>query len=363
MRSTTYSGATKARCLVERFGERGFDYAANAPVDVAIWRRARRALLINPERGVESAARRLGNLERVFDDRRGGIGAYLRAMRPHQWLKNLLVFVPLVAAHQAMEWSLLRDAALAFAAFSLCASSVYLLNDLIDLPADRAHPRKREREFAAGNIRPLYGAALVPLLLLCSALVASRLSALFIAVLAIYYVSTVAYTFYLKRLVLVDVVVLAGLYTLRVLAGAAAVMLMPSFWLLALCMFMFLSLALVKRSAELIAVRGQQAITPVGRGYRVTDLEYLHSMGTASGYMAVLVTALYINDGALSQGYRHPQVLWLVCPPLLYWVSRIWLKVGRGEMHDDPLVFAVKDRQSQLIGLVIMAVAWVAAVL
>ncbi len=281
------SGHTKARLLTERFGEGGFDYAGNAPIDLEIWRKSRRAVLVNPERGVETAARALGNVEKVIDDRRGGIGPYIKAIRAHQWLKNLLVFVPLLAAHRLSEWNLFVDACLAFIAFSLCASSVYLLNDLLDLPADRAHPRKRLRPFAAGTIRPMYGAALIPTLLLASILVCLALPGLFFVVLMVYYAFTVAYSFYLKRVVLVDVLVLAGLYTLRVIGGAAAVLVEPSFWLLALSMFMFMSLALVKRSAELYVQRARDEKTAAGRGYRVTDMEYLHSMGTASGYLAV----------------------------------------------------------------------------
>lgn len=356
------SGSTKAGLLVERFGEMGFDYAANAMVDVTVWRHARYALLINPEPGVESATRALGNLDRVFQDRDGGIAAYFKAVRPHQWLKNLLVFVPLLAAHRLLEWPLLRDACLAFVAFSLCASSVYLLNDLLDLSADRGHPRKRLRPFAAGTIRPMFGAGLIPILLLASLLVAATLTPQFVMVLGAYYICTVAYSVYLKRLVLIDVMLLAGLYTLRVIGGAAAVGILPSFWLLALSMFMFLSLALVKRGAELSTYRRLNESSGGGRGYRVSDLEYLHSMGTASGYGAVLVTALYINDAAVLDLYSRPYLLWPVCPLLLYWVSRIWLKTGRGEMHDDPLVFAIKDRQSQLIGLAIFAIGWAASV-
>lgn len=354
------SGPIKAQLLMERFGEGGFDYAANAPVDVAIWRHARQAILVNPEPGAEAAARALGNVAQVFDDRRSGLAPYIKAIRAHQWLKNLLVFVPLLAAHRVTEWALFIDASLAFLAFSLCASSVYLLNDLLDLPADRAHPRKRKRPFAAGTVRPVVGAALIPVLLLASLLVCLALPSVFLLVLVVYYASTVAYSFYLKRVVLVDVLVLAGLYTLRVIGGAAAVLVEPSFWLLALSMFMFMSLALVKRSAELYVQRKREVKHTKGRGYRTSDLEYLHSMGTASGYMAVLVVALYINGEAMAQGYQNPYMLWLVCPLLLYWVSRMWLKAGRGEMHDDPLVFAVKDRQSQLIGLAIFAAAWAA---
>lgn len=242
-------------------------------------------------------------------------------------------------------------ALLATLAFCFCASFVYVLNDLFDLAADRRHPRKRLRPFAAGDIPVSQGVALGPVLLLAGLAIASFLPPAFIATLAFYLVLTLVYTFRLKGYVLIDVLVLAGLFTTRVIAGGIAIDAFPSFWLLGFCVFLFLSLALVKRCSELVTVDRQGLEAAHGRGYNVADTTLLTTMGIASGYVAVLVVALYINSEAVTLLYSRPQVLWLLCPALLYWISWIWLKTARGEMHDDPLVFAAKDRASRYTGL------------
>jgi 4-hydroxybenzoate polyprenyltransferase len=354
-------GAVKGRQLIERFGIGGFDYAGNARADLAILPHARRTILVNPERGVESAARGVARIERVFDSKHDGIIAYFRALRPHQWLKNLLVFVPLAAAHELGNTILVGQAILAFIAFSMCASSVYLLNDLLDLSADRAHPRKRLRPFAAGAISLTNGALLIPLLLLATVIVSLQLPSAFLAMLGLYYVSTIAYSFWLKRKILVDVFVLAGLYTARLLAGAMAIAVVPSFWLLAFSIFLFLSLAMVKRYAELHDQRKSSQHAVRGRGYLVVDMEVILSLGTASGYLAALVLAFYINSNEVLVHYSRPEVIWLICPLLLYWVSRIWQRAGRGQMHDDPLVYAIKDRISHWLAVVAGAILLAAA--
>lgn len=360
--STNLSGQNKAEQLSQRFGERGFDYAGNDRADLAVWKRARQAILVNPARGVHEQAARTAEIAAEFDDRQGeGLKLWFRALRLHQWLKNILIFVPLLAAHRLLETPLLLQAALAYLAFGLCASSVYLLNDLLDLPADRRHPRKRLRPFAAGTIPILAGALAVPTLLtLAFTLAAIALPAPFFGVLLSYYVLTLAYSLYLKQSVMLDAVVLAALYTLRIIAGAAATAIIPTFWLLAFSMFIFLSLALVKRYAELLALQDLGQSAAQGRGYRIDDLQLLQTLGGASGYLSVLVLALYINSSASQTLYRHPEAIWLLCPLLLYWISRIWLKTHRGEMHDDPVIFAVQDRVSQiltLIGAIIVGLA------
>jgi 4-hydroxybenzoate polyprenyltransferase len=295
---------------------------------------------------------------RVFDDRAAQLPAYLKAMRPQQWLKNLLLFVPLLLAHKIGEQQLLIQNSLAFVAFGLCASSVYLLNDLLDLPADRHHDTKRHRPFAAGSISVLGGTVLVFVLLIASAGIALRLSLEFQVVLAFYYLVTLSYSIGLKRAPIIDVLVLAGLYTLRIIAGAAAVMVVPSFWILAFSMFLFLSLALAKRFAEL---SGHTDIDNLkGRGYRAVDLDTLSEFGTASGYVAVLVLALYINGETVQGLYNLPYVLWALCPIMLYLVSRIWLLARRQELDEDPVVFFVRDRRSQvfvLLGAIALFIA------
>jgi 4-hydroxybenzoate polyprenyltransferase len=275
----------------------------------------------------------------------------IRALRPHQWAKNLLIMVPLLAAHSAADPGSSVAALLAFAAFSLCASSVYLLNDLLDLEADRTHPRKSKRPFAAGDLPLLAGLTVAPLLLVAAVLIAAFLPPKFWLVLATYYAFTCAYSFALKGLVLIDALALAGLYTLRIIAGAAAVSVPLSFWLLLFSVFLFLSLAFVKRFAELDSLRKQRRLSAVGRGYHVEDLSLLQSLGTASGYLSVLVLALYINSPQIEVLYSRPKVIWMLCVLMLYWVSRIWMVAQRGKMHDDPVVFALKDRQSLGIGL------------
>jgi len=300
------------------FGEGGFDYAGNAMADLPIWRRAGEALLVNAEPGVKESLANQGRVAQVFDDREGHpLKRYVTALRLHHWLKNLMVFVPLLMAHRFGDLAFVSQAALAFISFGLCASSVYLLNDLLDLPDDRQHPTKCHQPFAAGSISMRHGVLLIPLLLAASFTMALLLPIEFVAVLGLYYCTTLAYSLWLKQIVLVDVLALAGLYTLRIIAGAAAVSVMVSFWLLAFSMFLFLSLAMVKRFTELQAFE-QGAACVSGRAYTSMDLETLFHFGGASAYMAVLVLALYINSDAVQQLYANPQLIWLLCPLLLY---------------------------------------------
>lgn len=348
--------------LLHEFGERGFDYAGNSRADLKLVPHARAVILVNPELGVTWAAARTGTVIRTFIDRKASLKTYAKALRLHQWVKNLLVFVPLVADHRIGDFVLLIQAGIAFVVFGVCASSVYMLNDLLDLAADRKHSRKRKRPFAAGTLSLKLGALLAPLLLLLAFAVSLLfLPLLFSAALGVYYVVTLAYSFWLKGKMMVDIIVLAGLYTLRIIAGGAAVAIMPSFWLLALSMFLFLSLAMVKRYSELIEQSNAEKSRVAGRGYVADDHAQLSSLGAASGYAAVMVLALYINspDGALQ--YRYPMAIWFLCPLLLYWISRVWVMAGRGKMHDDPIVFAIRDRVSRLVALVGVAIMWVAA--
>jgi len=355
------SGRRKLERLRELFGNHGFDYAANAMVDLPLWEAAQSAVLVNPERGVKKRAEQRCKISRVFDDRTGSpIKRYLKALRLHQWSKNLLVFIPLLMAHRFAEPSLIGQALLAFLSFGLCASSVYLLNDLLDLPDDRKHPTKRHRPFAEGSISIINGALLIPGLLVAAFALATLLPVEFVQVLALYYIVTLAYSLRLKRAALVDVLTLASLYTIRIIAGAAAVSVAPSFWLLAFSMFLFLSLALVKRYTELRIMQQQERTRLTGRSYIATDLETLSQFGSASAYMAILVLALYINSEAVRDLYRIPEVIWLLCPLLLYLVMRIWLLARRGEMHEDPVVFVIQDRRSQWLVATGAILLWLA---
>jgi len=343
------SGTAKGEQLSQRFGERGFDYAGNESRDLHVWNRARRAIVVNGPASLVRRASAVSDVERVFERDGGRLRAWLRALRLHQWLKNLLVFLPLLTAHLVLDPNAVLRTVLAFFSFGLCASGVYLLNDLLDLDADRRHPRKRLRPFAAGTLPIVSGLVAAPVLTLAAFALALTISKLFALALACYYVATLAYSFGLKRIAMLDTVVLAGLYTIRILAGTAALRIDVSFWLLAFSMFLFLSLAMIKRYTELHLLLKNGDSRSAGRGYAVDDLALVQSLGSTSGYLAVLVLALYINSTASELLYRHPQVLWLLCPLLLYWISRAWLIAHRGNMHDDPVVFALTDRTSRLL--------------
>lgn len=346
------SGSNKAKSLVERYGEKAFDYIGNAPVDLAVWKHANAALVVEHGTRLSTAAGKVAIVQRRFVVHNGGIKAWAKALRLHQWIKNVLVFLPLLVAHRLFDLPDVSTTLLAFFCFGLCASSVYLTNDLLDLPSDREHYRKRHRPFAAGTLPLIAGPILTVLLLLAGFGLSLAVSHQFAAVLLGYYVLTTAYSFKLKRIMMLDVVVLATLYTTRILAGTAAIHTKPSFWLLAFSMFIFLSLAMVKRYVELLALQAKGKVTASGRGYDVEDIPLIQSLGASSGYLAVLVLALYVDSTASMKLYEHPHYLWMLCPLLLYWISRTWAIAHRGVMHDDPVVFAVMDPTSRILGVV-----------
>lgn len=339
--------AAKAELLVARYGEKGFDYAGNDHADVPVWSHARHAIVVAASPAVHAAAGRVAPIARTIARERPAFASWRRALRLHQWTKNVLVFLPLFGAHQMFRIDLLARDVAAFVAFSFCASSVYLLNDLIDLESDRRHRTKRHRPFAAGRIPLLHGALACAALLVASFTVAIGLvNWMFTGWLVVYLATTLSYTFWLKRKMLLDSVVLAALYTLRVLAGSAAAGIETGFWLLALAMFLFLSLAMIKRYSELESlIESGERYVP-GRGYRSEDLHLVQSFGVASGFAAVVVLALYNNGETVARLYPHQQVVWLTVPILLYWICRLWLRAHRGDIRDDPVAFALTDRIS-----------------
>jgi 4-hydroxybenzoate polyprenyltransferase len=282
-------------------------------------------------------------------------------MRPHQWLKNLLLLVPLVAAHRIADVELLAIALLAFVSFSLCASSAYVANDLLDLRADRHHPRKRLRPLASGAVSIQQGLGLSLVLLVCGLGLGVIVSTAFLGLVALYYALTLAYSLSIKNRVVADIILLSGLYTLRIIAGGVAVQIVPSFWLLAFSMFLFLSLAMVKRYSEIAGLRDTHQTTTMGRGYHLGDLPTLLSLGAAGGYTAVLVLALYINSNIVAGLYEKPMYLWALPPLMLYWISRLWVGAARGKIDDDPLLFALRDRVSRWVFVVAAVILWVAA--
>ncbi len=355
------SGEAKARRLQERFGDKGFDYAGNSTVDLDVWKVANRGIVVNAPQHLEVKAREVCDVTLVFPPKQASYKDYVMMLRSHQWLKNTLLFTSAFASHQILNVSYLLPLVLAFLAFSLCASAVYIMNDLFDLSSDRAHPRKKRRPFASGLIPVWKGVIFAPVLLLISFILAASINAQFFYWLIAYLVLTTVYTLWLKRLALLDCLTLAILYTLRVIAGTAVVSMSISFWLIALSIFLFLSLAFVKRYAELSLLKttGDKKIS--GRAYLVDDAPLIQLFGVVSSYTSVVVLVLYLDSPAVLKLYQFPEAIWGSVLAMLFWVNWVWLKAQRGEMHDDPLVFAVKDKVSLVAGLVFGVSALIAA--
>jgi 4-hydroxybenzoate polyprenyltransferase len=339
------SGAAKAQRLVAEFGAGRFDYMGDADVDFPVWRQARKVLALTHDGALEERLLEAFPDAEIVARPRPRAKDYLKALRPHQWVKNVLVFLPMIAGHQFTAQTIVSSI-MAFACFCMAASSSYLINDLLDLPGDRDHPLKRLRTFAAGTIPLRHGIFVAALLIIIAFSTAATLPRHFAAMLGLYYATTLVYSFVLKRKVMIDVVVLGGLYTLRVLGGVTASGAAQSPWLLMFSLFLFLSLAIVKRCSELTARIADGKGAALGRGYRVEDLRVLLPFGAAAGYGAVFVVALYLSSPEVRVLYAHPTRLWLVCPLLMYWISRVFVISNRNELHDDPVVFAITDRVS-----------------
>lgn len=352
-------GDKKRAAIEERAGGKRWTYVGDADADVDIWKAAPGAIAVAPASRIERWKARGLSFQRELVREGASPRALLAALRPHQWAKNLLLFVPLFLAHLpvAAEWA---RSLLAFVSFCLVASAAYVGNDLMDLAADRRHPKKRHRPFASGKLPLFAGLVLTPALLVAGAVVAAFLPPPFWIALAVYAILTVAYSWRLKQLLVVDVVVLAGLYTLRLIAGSLAAEVEMSFWLSAFSLFIFSSLALAKRHTELgmWAAENQQKVA--GRGYLVDDRAQVGSLGAAAGYVAVLVLALYIHSDDVRRLYERPTVLWGVLPLLLYWINRVWVLAARGTLHDDPIVFALRDRASWVVAVLAGALVMLA---
>ena len=335
-----------------------FEYLGNSTADIPVWRHAAVAILVQPSAGAVRAAESFEGEVKRFSTDSPGLAPAIKSMRIYQWIKNALLWVPLLLAHQLSNFEKVTQVAIAFACFCSIASATYLLNDLLDIESDRRHERKRMRPFAAGTLPIPTGVALLSCLMLGGfGLSFAALPLIATGMLAIYTVLTITYSLYLKQKLFLDVLVLAGLFTHRVLAGAVAADVRLSPWLLAFCMFMFLSLALLKRYAELLATEDIGAESDARRAYEVTDAGMIETMGLAAGYMAVLVLCLFVTSDDVSRLYPRPNVLWLIMPPFLYWVSRMWFLARRKILLDDPVLFAATDRVTWLTGVVIVMVA------
>lgn len=356
------AGAAKLVAIAATLGSRDFAYIGNERRDLAVWRRAAAAITVDASARLERAVAEIAPIERIFRPPPGRQTALFRAMRPHQWVKNLLVFVPLVTARAVGDIGGWVSAFLMFAAFSLTASGIYLANDLCDLAADRQHPQKCGRPFASGVLPLQLGLVAAPLLILTGASLAAATGGL--PVLALYAALSLAYSFYLKSQPLVDVFVLAGLYTIRLIGGGVVTGYAVSLWLLTFSSFLFLALAIVKRVAELQALAKRERRGPAqledssrrvvklaGRGYLPDDVRVLQLLGVAASFVTSLVLALYVQSEMMPVGDHRPTLAWGIVPLILFWQCRIWFVTLRGEMHHDPIVYAARDWVSWVVTL------------
>jgi 4-hydroxybenzoate polyprenyltransferase len=348
-------GEAKLEAIRRKLGAE-FAYAGDSAADMAVWKAAKAAVLVGVPPGLAESIRKDVPVEREFAAEKGGIAAWLRAFRVHQWLKNLLLFVPLLTAFSFLDVGKLVTTLIAFFAFSFAASASYVFNDLWDLENDRAHPRKRSRPFASGGIPIAQGLVAAVVSLAVALALAAAVSRGFVLMLLLYLAITSAYSWVLKERALIDVLALSLLYTLRILAGSVAIGIPSSSWQLAFSAFIFLSLALVKRCAELVSLEQSGEKEAPGRDYRVTDLAVLWPLGVGAALSAVVVFGLFISTEETRARYATPELLWLVALGLVYWLARLWIKTSRGKMDDDPLVYAVRDSGS------LMAVAFMIAV-
>ena len=356
--NSNLAGARKLSAVESYVGSKGFDYVGNSRADIPLWKAASVRLVVNPTPRLLREVQRIGETYSIVSGSAGRLHPLLQAMRLPQWAKNVLVFIPLLTSHKLLEWGLVRSSIFAFLSFGLCASSTYIMNDLFDLESDRRHPKKRRRPFAAGTLPIATGLVLATGLLAGGLLVADLLvSSLFVGVVGLYVAITTGYSLALKRILAADVFVLAALYTLRVLAGGVATDIPISQWLLAFSMFFFLSLAFIKRYGELRNLAASGAALANGRGYLVNDKELVRSFGVTSGYLSLLVLALYISSKEVTILYRHPQTLWLMCLLLLYWVTRMWFLAERGVIDEDPVLFTLRDPVSYALGVGVGLVA------
>jgi 4-hydroxybenzoate polyprenyltransferase len=346
------SGKNKAKVLIDKFGEKGFVYAGNASIDLDVWKHAAAAIVVNGSETLTNKATQITNIEKIFPaEHKPSLKIILKAIRIHQWAKNMLIFTALILSHSWFNADAQQSIVLAFFSFSFSASAIYLINDLIDLEADRKHKTKRHRPLAAGTLPIQWAIIIVPILLACSFLLANQINSDFISILIIYLVLTTAYSLFLKPIAMLDVITLTSLYTLRIIAGAIAINVPLSYWLLAFSMFIFLSLALIKRFSELKNLAQQGETTSVSRGYHVDDLPAISLFGISSGYISVLVLVLYTHDLQAGTLYSHPNWLWFVAVAVLYWISYMWLLAFRGKMNEDPVLFAIQDRTSYIVSL------------
>ena len=361
-------GKNKVNILIEKYGEKSFDYIGNSSVDLLVWEKSKHGIVVNGSSKLVNQVNSITEVTLVISKDKSNLKTWAKVFRLHQWIKNILIFVPVFAAHQAITvgsaaWI---NLGLTFLSFSLCASSVYIVNDLMDLESDRLHPRKYSRPFASGQVPIWLGVVLIPVLIITSLLITQSVGGSLLPWLLTYLGLAWAYSWVLKRIELVDCFTLAILYTLRIIVGAAVLSLQLSFWLLAFSIFFFLSLAFIKRYTELRVQLNSiySSFNKIhGRGYYLDDISLIQQLGIISGYAATLVLAFYLNSDEIVKLYRNPEVIWGAFLVVLLWINWIWLKAHRGLMDDDPIVFAFKDKVSLIIGVLFIAILTLAKVI
>ena len=352
-------GSEKGAALAHIYGSRGFDYLGNSRADIPVWAEAKQAWAAGLSPGKVRRIRRRVHVEPMFPPKYFKLRNVVKLFRPHHWVKNMLIFSPLLLSHQIQDGTAWLRSCVTFLAFSLAASSVYVVNDLLDLDADRSDPSKMERPFASGTLPLGFGMIIAPALVLLALAVGFSLQPMVDLVLIAYLILNLAYSIRLKRVLFLDVLLLASFYVLRIFIGSVATGIPISPWFMAFSLFLFLSLALVKRISELVIMKAENSF-PAGRSYTTVDQALLLNFGASSGYLSVLVLALYLNGNLVQSLYLYPSLLWGICPILLFWLSRLWLLAGRGQVHSDPIVFAITDRVSWLAALLVVII-WCAA--
>lgn len=351
----------KAKILNQEFGKGNYVYAGDAKVDFNIWKDSAAAIVVSNKSSFIDDVRDKFNIEKEFYNKSNLFKSILKEIRVYQWVKNILLFLPIVLAHTVDNITDLTNVLIGFFSFSISASFVYVLNDLLDLDSDRYHPRKKNRPLASGDLPIQIGIALVPILFIIGVGLSLLLNFKFQLILLAYILITTAYSFSLKKIPILDIIILATLFTSRIVAGAFAANVYLSMWILAFSMFFFMNLAVLKRYTELLVMKKNKQIKAVGRGYHIEDMGLLLSIGPAAGFLSVLVFVLYIDSSQATGLYSEPLVLWLIAPVFLYWISRIWHLSVRGNMTDDPIVFTGKDKVSYIVGLIIFIIAFLAS--
>lgn len=357
------SGEQKLKRVYQIVGHAKFDYIGNSKADTPIWEKSNKIIVVNPTTSIKNKLKKFNNIQAINTNQNiKKIKTLIKGLRVHQWTKNLLLFLPIIMAHQFTDVNLLGSVLWAFISFSFCASAVYILNDLLDIETDRKHPSKKTRPLASGMMSVQTSVLLIFLFLLTSVFISIKvLSTAFLLILIIYMILTTAYSIILKQIMLIDVMVLGGLYTLRITAGSIASRVDVSSWLLVFSMFFFLSLAFMKRYADLILMKQNNYDEIAGRGYHIDDLDIVQKSGITSGFVAMLVLALYINSEHVIELYKSPILIWFMIPVLFYWLMRMWMVANRGKMTDDPIIYAMRDKTTYVAMIIIVIIMLLAA--